>query len=439
LETVGVDGTALVFTVAMAFCSALVFGIIPALHFSGGSAAESLKEASRGTSHGRGRTWVREMLVVTEVALACVLMVGAGLLLRSFVRLIEVNPGFRPEQVVAWSIQPSRSFGTNGEENAYFAEMVRKVEAVPGVESAGLSDSLPLGRNRSWGVVAKGEKYVPGDDAFPRIVDPGYIRTMQIPLRAGRDFDPHDAMERKVKYVVINETLAKRLWPGTAAVGRIMNTGGSDFEVIGVVGDVRHAALEEKAGEEMYLLGAQYAWSSEDLVVRTRGSLASVVPAVRATLREMDKGMPLDGFRSLGEIVDRAVSPRRLIVTLLGGFSLLALLLASLGIYGVTSYGVNQRTPELGIRLALGATTGGIMWLVMKGGMRPVVIGLVIGLAGATLLTQVARSLLFGVSATDPLTFAANALLFLGVGLLACWLPARRAMRVDPVVALRSE
>jgi ABC-type antimicrobial peptide transport system permease subunit len=189
----------------------------------------------------------------------------------------------------------------------------------------------------------------------------------------------------------------------------------------------------------MYILGAQLGWSSEELVVRTKAPLSTVVPTVRATLHQFDPGMPLNGFRSLGEIVDQAVSPKRLILMLLGFFSLLALILASVGIYGVISYAVSQRTPELGIRLALGATTGGILWLVIKQGMKPVVLGLLIGLAAALALTRVAQSLLFGISATDPLTFTANALLFLCVGLLACWLPARRATRIDPMNALRHE
>ena len=445
LQTVGIDDTALGFTLAIAFSSALLFGLIPALHTSGGSLQESFKESSRGASQGRSRTWLREMLIVTEVALACLLMVGAGLLLRSFVRLIEVDPGFRPEQAVAWSLQPSRSFATPAEQTAYYQELVRTVEAVPGVASAGLSDCLPLGRNRSWGIAAKGETRVVngevrnvGGTAFPRIVDASYIPTMRIPLRAGRQFDSHDTLEGATKVAVINETAAHGLWPNSDAVGRIMVIGG-DFQVIGVVGDVHHSALEEKPEAEIYLLGAQLGWSSEELVVRTKGSLAGVVPAVRAVLHRMDPGMPLDGFRSLGEIVDQAVSPRRLIVTLLGLFSLLALMLAAVGIYGVISYAVSQRTPELGIRLALGASPGGILWLVIREGMKPVAFGLVIGLAAALALNRVAQSLLFGVSATDPLTFAANALLFLGVGLLACWLPARRAAKVDPMVALRHE
>jgi predicted permease len=273
-------------------------------------------------------------------------------------------------------------------------------------------------------------------------VDATYIQTMRIPLRSGRDFDAHDATETAAKVVVINETMARHFWPGETAVGKIMipHTGSEpECQVVGVVGDVRHSALDQNASSEMYLLGAQIGWGSEELVVRTKAPLSTVVPTVRAALHQFDSGMPLNGFRSLGGIVDQAVSPRRLILILLGSFSLLALVLASVGIYGVISYAVSQRTPELGIRLALGASTGGILWLVIKQGMKPVVLGLLIGLAAAVALTRVAQSLLYGISATDPLTFTANALLFFGVGLLACWLPARRAVNIDLMVALRHE
>jgi len=446
LRTVTIDSTALGFTLVIAFASALMFGILPALQISAMDIQEGLKDSSRGSGQGRRRAWVREALIVAQVGAACILMVGAGLLLRSFLRLIEVDPGFRPEQAAAWSIQPSRSFANTEEQTAYFNELVRVVDALPGVESAGMSDALPLGRNRSWWAAAKGEMQivdgktnVVASIGFPRIVDTSYIRTMRIPLRAGRDFDSHDAMPSAAKVAVINETMARRLWPGRQAAGRIMRTAGVDFEIVGVVGDVKHAALEESSGAEMYLLGAQNGWSTEDLVVRTKASLSSLVPEVRAALRHLDARMPVESYRSLGQIVDKAVSPRRFIVMLMGLFSALALILASVGIYGVISYAVTQRTAELGIRLALGATARGILWLVIRQGMRPVALGLLIGLGGAAALTQIARSLLFGVSATDPLTFAANGLLFVGVGLLACWLPARRAAKVDPMVALRNE
>jgi len=235
--------------------------------------------------------------------------------------------------------------------------------------------------------------------------------------------------------------MARKLWHGKDALNEVLSTGSGSqaYRVIGVVGNVRHSALEEEAGPEMYLLGAQEGWGSEQLVVRTKGTLASLVPAVRATLRQIDQAMPVDEFTPLGQIIDQAVSPKRLITILLGLFSLLALGLASVGIYGVIAYSVSQRTQELGIRLALGATTRDVLRLVMGEGMKPVLIGLVIGLISSFLLTRVMRSLLFGVTATDPLTFAANTLLLTAVALLACWLPARRATKLDPMEALRYE
>src|SRR5216684_7368263 len=262
---------------------------------------------------------------------------------------------------------------------------------------------------------------------------------MRIPVRFGRDFDPHDTAATE-KVIIINETMARKLWHGKDALGQILMLGRDEYRVVGVVGNVRHSALEEQAGPEMYLLGAQRGWDTEEqLVVRTKGTLASLVPAVRATLRQIDQAMPVDEFTSLGQIIDQAVSPKRLITILLGLFSLLALALASVGIYGVIAYSVSQRTQELGIRLALGATTRDVLELVIGDGMKPVLIGLIIGLFSSFLLTRVMRSLLFGITATDPLTFAANTLLLTTVALLACWLPARRATKLNPMHALRYE
>jgi putative ABC transport system permease protein len=440
LQTVGVDRAALGFTILIAFSTGILFGIVPALQLSRADVHEDLKENSRGSSHGRRRVWTRQALVVSEVATACVLLVGAGLLIRSFIRLLEVDPGFRPEQAAAWPIGPSKSFANSTEQTAFYQELVSRVKGLPEVESAGLSDTLPLGRNRSWGVVVKGQTYRPGDDAFPRIVDAGYIKTMRIPVRFGRDFDPHDTAATE-KVIIINETMARKLWHGKDALGQILMPGGSvEYHVVGVVGNVRHSALEEQAGLEMYLLGAQRGWDVEEqLVVRSKGPLASLVPAVRGTLREIDPAMPVDEFTSLGQIIDQAVSPKRLVTILLGLFSLLALALASVGIYGVIAYSVSQRTQELGIRLALGATTRDVLELVIGEGMKPVLIGLIIGLFSSFLLTRVMRSFLFGITATDPLTFAANTLLLCAVALLACWLPAHRATKLDPMEALRYE
>jgi putative ABC transport system permease protein len=440
LQTVGVDRAALGFTVLIAFSTGILFGIVPALQLSRTDVHEDLKENSRGSSPGKRRAWTRQALVISEVGMACVLLVGAGLLMRSFVRLLEVDPGFQPQQAAAWPIGPSKAFANPTEQTAFYRELVSRVESLPEVQSAGLSDTLPLGRNRSWGVVVKGHAYRPGDDAFPRIVDAGYIKTMQIPVRFGRDFDPHDTAATE-KIIIVNETMARKLWHGKDALNQILTTGSGspEYRVVGVVGNVRHSALEEEAGPEMYLLGDQAGWSSEQLVVRTKGTLASLVPEVRATLRQIDQAMPADEFTSLGQIIDQAVSPKRLVTILLGLFSLLALALATVGIYGVIAYSVSQRTQELGIRLALGATNNDVLKLVVGEGMRPVLVGLIIGLFSSFLLTRVMRSFLFGITASDPLTFAANTLLLTAVAFVACWLPARRATKLDPMQALRYE
>jgi putative ABC transport system permease protein len=441
LQTVSIDGTALVFTLLAALVTGLLFGIVPALQVSRWDVHESLKEASRGSSEGGRSAFIRATLVVSEVALACVLLVGAGLLIRSFIRLLEVDPGFRPEQTASWRIEPGDKYQTPAQRDALYDHIVRGIEAIPGVESVGLTDALPLGRNRSWGVAAKGQTYTPDTYpvAFPRLIDAGYIRTMKIPLRDGREFNEHDTAESQ-KVLVINDTMARRLWPDREAVGQIALNGRQEWQVVGVVGDVRHGAMEQQSSMEMYFPMAQNRdWNSMDLVVRAKLPIESLVPGVRATLRNVDPDLPNSDFQTLEQLVDQAVSPRRFVTVLLGGFSFLALILASLGIYGVISYSVNQRVNEIGIRIALGAQTLTVLKLILGQGVKLVLIGLGIGLAAAFALTRVMSSLLFGVQASDPLTFFGIALLLTGVALLACYIPARRATKVDPMVALRYE
>jgi predicted permease len=441
LQTVHIDARALAFTLVATLATGLLFGMAPALQVSRWDMHESLKDASRGSSEGGRSAWIRSTLVVSEVALACVLLVGAGLLIRSFLRLLEVDPGFRPEQAAAWRIEMGPKYQTPAQQDAFYEEIVRKVEAIPGVESVGLTDALPLGRNRSWGIAAKGQTYTPEtyQDAFPRLIDAGYIRTMKIPLRAGREFTTHDTAESQ-KVMVINETMAERLWPDRDAVGQIALNGREEWQVVGVVGNVRHGALDQGAGLEMYFPMKQNRdWGSMDLVVRAGLSIESLVPSVRDALRSVDADLPVSDFQPLDQLVDRAVSPRRFVTLLLGGFSLLALILASLGIYGVISYSVKQRTNEIGIRIALGAPAAAVLKLVIGQGVKLTLIGLVIGLGAAFALTRVLSTLLFGVKATDPATFAGIALLLGSVALVACYIPARRATKVDPMVALRCE
>jgi predicted permease len=262
---------------------------------------------------------------------------------------------------------------------------------------------------------------------------------MKIPLRAGREFTEHDnATSQKV--LIVNETMARRLWPDHDPLGQIALIGRQEWQVVGVVGDVRHGALEQKASLEMYIPMAQNRdWSSMDLVVRATLPIESLVPNVRTALRSVDPDLPNGAFQTLEQLIDQAVSPRRFVTLVLGGFSVLALILASLGIYGVISYSVNQRTNEIGIRIALGAQTPAVLKLIIGQGAKLAAIGLGIGLAAAFVLTRTLSSLLFGVGATDPLTFVGIALLLTSVALLACYIPARRATRVDPMVALRYE
>jgi putative ABC transport system permease protein len=441
LQTVSIDGTALVFTLLAALATGLLFGIVPALQVSRWDVHESLKEASRGSSEGGRSAWVRSTLVVSEIALACVLLVGAGLLIRSFLRLLDVDPGFRPEQTAAWRVETGGRYGTPAQLDSLYGQLVRSVEAIPGVESVGLTDSLPLGRNRTWGVRAKGETYTRETFpiAFPRMISPGYIRTMKIPLRAGREFTEHDTADSQ-KVLVVNETMAQRLWPGRDALGQIALNGRDEWQVVGVVGNVRHGTLEQAGGLEMYFPMAQnHDWNSMELVVRAKLPIEALVPGVRAALRNVDPDLPNSDFRPLEQLVDQAVSPRRFVTALLGVFSLLALILASLGIYGVISYSVTQRTNEIGIRIALGAQTPAVLKLIIAQGVKLAFIGLGIGLGAAFVLTRVLSSLLYGVGATDPLTFTGIAVLLISVALLACYIPARRATRVDPMIALRYE
>jgi predicted permease len=442
MATIGVDGTALCFAVLIAVGTAFLFGIIPALQLSGADVQGDLKEGGRGSSQGKRHVRLREALVVSEVALACVLLVGAGLLIRSFVRLLEIDLGFRPEQVAAWRIVAGGAATTNTHATAFYRELIHRIETLPGVESAGLTGNLPFGVSESLNVRPKGETYRTGENpvVFMHQVNEGYFKTMRIPLRAGRDFDSHDTAETREKFiVVVNEKLARDFWPGKDPIGQVVvidDDPGAEWQVVGVVGNVRQSALEKEAGPEMYMTGRRW---SQELVVRTKGSLALIVPAVRATLREINPKMAVDDFQPLSRVVDQVLSPRRLIALLLGLFSLLALILAAVGIYGVIAYSVTQRAHEIGIRLALGSTRAAVLRLVISRGMRLVSVGCATGLIGSLALARMMKALFFGVGFADPLTFATSGVLLLSAALLACWLPACRASRVNPLVALRQE
>jgi len=440
LQDASVDPLALAVTIGLTTLAGVACGVLPALHLAGAHRGHALQQASHQRSAGRSSAAARNTLVVAEVALACVLLVGAGLLFRSFSALLQVELGFEPRSAMSWRLDSPRQFSGLQEAKQYFEGALQRVVALPGVEGVGLSDCLPLGRNRTWGAGAEGVQYPEGKYpiAYPRIVDHNYLQVMRVPLRAGRFFDERDDISAE-KVIIINEHLARELWPDRDAVGqRVMVRG--PWRVIGVVANVRHGSLEQAGDNEMYLNYRQIdAGYGMEMVVRSRRPPESLVPEVRATLAAFDPGLPTGEFYELDRLVDNAVAPRRLITRLLGFFSTLALTLAALGLYGVVAYSVGQRTQEIGIRMAIGAEPRDVLSMVLRRGLTLVAIGVVTGLAFALALTRVLQSLLFGVTAHDPLVFAANAALLLVVAGLACALPAWRATRVNPVVALRAE
>jgi predicted permease len=437
LENVRTDGAALAFTLLMAIVTGILFGLAPALHIPAAALHDVLKDSNRGSTEGRG--WVRSALVVSEIAFACVLLVGAGLLIRSFVKVLDVDLGFRPERVASLRVDPDQNFKSQAEANAYFDEVLRRAKSVPGVVSAGLTDALPLGRNRSWGVEVKGQTFPKGKNpvAFVRVVSDGYIGTMGIPIRAGRDLTQRDGASDD-PVILINETMARTLFPAGDAIGKTILTD-KGRRIVGVVGDVRHLALEQGAGMEFYQPVRQgHDWSSLDLVVRTTLPPEQFAAAIRAALKPIAPNLPGNDFRLVQQLVDKAVSPRRFVVLLLGGFALFALVLASLGIYGVISYSVSQRTQEIGIRMALGASAGALQARIILRTLGLAAAGMTIGAVGSWLMSRWLSGMLFETKASDPVTFLGMLLVLGMVSAIAGYLPARRASRIDPSIALRA-
>ena len=438
LASVRLDGVALGFTLLAAVLTGVLFGLLPALQVPSFAVGEVLKDGSRGSSGGH-RQWVRNGLVVSEIAFACTLLVGAGLLMRSFLRVLDVNPGFRPEGVAALRIDPSFRFKNSEQQNSYVDEVLQRTRSLPGMLAAGLTDALPLRDDRSWQVSGKGQVY-PKDrhpESYVRVVSDGYFESAGIRLLAGRGFTESDRASSE-PVVVVNQTLARTLWPGQEAIGQVMTQDGGR-RVVGVVADVRHESLESVGGSEMYLPMRQTGdYSAMNLVVRTVLPPEQLAAGVRAALRPIDPNLPVREFTTLQELVDKAVSPRRFLVLLLAGFAGFALLLASLGIYAVISYSVNQRVQEIGIRMALGASAIHLQGRILLHTLGLAAVGLALGMAASRALSNVLGSMLFGVTSGDPMTFIAMGALLIAVAAVAGYVPARRASRIDPMVALRA-
>jgi predicted permease len=437
LSSIRVDGAALAWTILIAVTTAVLFGFAPGLRISTGNLQDALKDAGPGMSAGRKHERMRAVLVISEVALACVLLVGAGLLLRSFLRVLDVDLGFQPSHAAVIKVDYDDG-GNRERRGAILREMLRNVDAVPGVEASGVADMLPLGRNRSWGFQAKGKQY-PKDMALAalvRIVTPGYLGAMGMHLLEGRDFTWQDTQGREAA-VIINQAAARRFFLGEDPVGRLALVNG-DTRVIGVIADVREHSLEVSAQPEMYLPAAQADPEGAELVIRTKLPPEALASGVMRTLRALNPSQPAAEFRPLQQIVDHAVSPRRFFVMLVAIFALLGLTLASLGIYGVISYSVTRQTQEIGIRMALGATAFQVQRGVIARALRLALAGVTVGTIGSFAAAKWIASLLFGTRPTDPATFAGIVVLLCVVALFAGYLPARRASRIDPMIALRT-
>jgi putative ABC transport system permease protein len=445
LDQITLNIPVLVFTLAISLLTGLLFGLLPALRTARTHPNVSLKQGGRLI----GRSgWAKacNSLLVAEVSLALVLLVGAGLMLRTLQQLTRVDPGFDAANLLTLRFQLPNNISDNERRLAFFRECRTRLEAQPGVRSASFVMSLPL-QGASWNLpFMVADQPVALAEGLPHAafipISVNFFATMDIPLRAGRAFSEAD-MNDIPAVVVVNESLARRLWPGQNAIGKRLRQGGADshaawHEVIGVVGDVKLNGLEQEAPLQAYLPLALHNSGTVKLVVRTDGEPLALSKTVEQTIHSLNKDLTLE-IHSMDELLGNAMARQRLTLTLLAILALLALSLAGIGIYGVMSYAVTERKQELGIRLALGATLRDVVLLVLVQGMKPTLLGLGLGFAAAFAATRLLRGLLYGVAPTDPLTFAAVALLLTAVALVACWLPARRATKVDPLVALRYE
>ena len=447
LQDIGIDGRVLIFTFAVALLTGVLFGLAPALRGSMVNLSETLKEGGRSMV-GSGSHRMRNLLVIAEIALSLVLLIGAGLLIRSFLQVQQVEPGFVARNVLSLRLSVAgTAFAEESRRWNFYQQMWERVRSLPGVESVGGGSILPLTGSISWGSItpegynpASGQSQIQADG---RVASVGYFETMKIPLISGRFFSDQDTKDSP-EVVVIDEKMARQYWPDTDAVGKRLKWGGVDSDnpwmtIVGVVGNVKQYALDTDSRVAFYMPHSQALAGTMYLVARTTGDPLSLAAAVTKAARDMDPNVPVYDIKSMEQLLSESLARRRFAMLALGLFAAVAMLLAVIGIYGVMSYAVAQRTREIGIRMAMGAQTSDVLKLIVRQGMSLAGIGVGIGLAGAVAVTRVMASLLFGVSATDPATFAAIALLLGGVALLACYVPARRATKVDPMIALRYE
>lgn len=464
-KEISLDWRVLAFTIGLSFVTGILFGLVPALQAGVVDVHETLKETGRGTS---GKHWLRSSLVIAEVAATLVLLVGAGLMIRSFYRLQKVNPGFSYDHLTSFSVAlPRKKYANNEQREQFYNRLLENLRGLPGVEATAAASGLPLGNN-GW----QTSFTVDGQPPPPReqtplmeacLVTPDYFRAMNIPLRSGRYFNDHDdrsaligkdlsklsETEREIaalNTIVIDEEFARRYWPNEDPVGKRIRLGNDTdpstpvLTIVGVVGRVKMEGLATDSKRvQGYFPYAQIPSNGMTVILKAAGDPNQLIGAVRQQVKQIDPDQPIYGIKSMDDIRAESVAPERLNLTLLSLFAGIALVLAIVGIYGVMSYTVTQRTHEIGIRMAIGAQPRDVFQMVIRQGMMLALIGVVCGLVGAFGLTRLMASMLFGVEPTDPATFAAIAVLLTGVALIACYVPGRRATKVDPVVSLRYE
>ncbi len=451
LPSVSIDLRLLAFAAAATLLAGLLFGFLPSYVSAHSQISQTLRDGGRGSSTGKRRRFARSAFVVAQLSLALVLLAGSGLLIRSFVRLVGVHPGFDTAHLLTFKVSlPQSKYGTDKLQMAFFQQLLARVGAVPGVRSVTMENYPPLtGLGAATGVHLLSQPQLALMDlpvANVRVVGPEYFSTMSIPLRAGRLFSEQELAEEK-HVALINQAFADKYLNGVSPLGQkaviymksLAESGNQTSEIIGVVGDVRQMGLDVAAEPTVYWPMPELVYSGMTILVRTSSDPLSMVSAIHAELQQLDREQPMASIATMEQLLADSLSRARFTMLLLGIFAGVALLLAAVGIYGLIAYSVTQRTQELGIRIALGAQRRDVLRLVLRHGTRLTLLGLALGIAAALAITRLLASLLFGISATDPLTFAGVAALLAFVALLACFIPARRATRVDPIVALRYE
>ncbi len=449
-KQIGLNPEVLGFTLLVSVLTGVIFGLVPAFQASKPDLQDALKDGGRTGSEGGRRNFVRSVLVVFEVAVALMLLIAAGLLIRSFGRLQDVNPGFNPQNVLSMQLSLPRSkYAENNQLSAFFDQALERIKALPGVQSAAFGTNLPMSGNNSSASfsveglqVAQGESSPHGD---PHMVTGDYFKTMEVQLLSGRYFDERDSKD-SMPVTIVDETLANRYWPDQDPVGKRIaaffdskNNQLNWRTIVGVVKNVKRYGLDGKIKEQYYFPQSQSPQRSMFLLVRSAADPTVLTSSIRDAIHAVDKDQPIFRVMTMEQVVSNSVAQKRFSMLLLVIFAAVALLLSAVGIYGVMSYSVTQRSHEIGIRMALGAQAGDVLGMVVRQGMKITLIGVAIGLGGAFLATRIMSSLLFGVGARDPLTFVAIPVILAGVALGACFVPARRATKVDPMIALRYE